>query len=222
MIQRVTFNRRCAISSRAARFCIMSPPCYPARMAYSPEQQAGYVEAEQARSLGIPEEGRQAFRAQRQSAKRRGIPFLFELTDWWAWWQLDGRWDRRGMGGDALVMARHGDVGPYSLDNVMCITHAENMAQISTETRSAGGFKRWATMKARGQECHLAVRGEGHPKSRAVITPNGTYGSAALAAEANGVTRQCASGWARDRRKGWRYADDDGAPPPRPYSNGRL
>lgn len=186
----------------------MSPSCYPARMAYSPEQQAGFAEAELARSLGIPEDGRQAFRAHRQNAKRRGIPFLFELADWWAWWQLDGRWERRGMGGDALVMARPGDTGPYSPENVVCLTHAQNQAEINPAKRSAGLLAAWQRKKARGEDSHLVVRGKGHPRSRTVITPNGTFESAALAAEAYGVTRQCASMWVRNGRPGWRYADD--------------
>lgn len=195
---------------------------YPARMAYSPAQIAGSAEAELARSLGIPEDARQAFRAQRQSAARRGIPFLFALTEWWAWWQVDDRWARRGMGSHALVMARNGDVGPYSAENVRCITHAENMAEVPPEKWVAAAHARWDKARAEGRKSHLAVRGKAHPRSRTIVTPKGEFGSAALAAEAFGVTRQCAAAWARDRRQGWRYADDDGLPPPRPYSNGRV
>src|SRR3954467_5029195 len=35
---------------------------------------------------------------------------------------------------------------------------------------------------------HLQVRGDGHSVSKAVITPKGRFGSAALAAEAHGIS----------------------------------
>lgn len=74
----------------------------------------------------IPMAGVKAFDDHRRNAKKRGIEFLFTLPEWWAWWQIDGRWEQRGMGRDALVMARRGDAGPYSPENVYCATHSEN------------------------------------------------------------------------------------------------
>ena len=65
------------------------------------------AESEAAR-LGIPPAEVDAYQAQRLEAARRGIPFLFTLPEWWACWQRDGRWERRGTGRAALVMARHG------------------------------------------------------------------------------------------------------------------
>jgi hypothetical protein len=153
----------------------------------------------------IPPAAIRAFDAHRQNAKRRGTPFLFTLPEWWAWWQLDGRWEHRGMGRDALVMARKGDVGPYSVENVDCITHAQNMAAIPPEKRANGAARRWARQRELGIPCHLAVRGDAHPRSRAVITPLGRFGSAALAAEAHGITRQGAGHRARTGTDGWRY-----------------
>jgi hypothetical protein len=55
---------------------------------------------------------------------------------------------------------------------------------------------------------HLAA-GPAHPSSKAVITPRGTFGSATLAAQAYGFTRQRAGQLARAGRDGWRYVDQD-------------
>ena len=79
--------------------------------------------------LGIPEKGLRAYCAHRAGARRRGIEFLFTLPEWWAWWQLDGRWSRRGLGAQSLVMARRGDLGPYCASNVYPATHAENLRE---------------------------------------------------------------------------------------------
>jgi hypothetical protein len=46
-----------------------------------------------------------AFSVQKRNAKKRGIPFLFTFQEWWAWWQIDNRWENRGMGRDKFVMA---------------------------------------------------------------------------------------------------------------------
>lgn len=59
---------------------------------------------------------RSAFLDQRCNAKARGISFEFTFDEWVCWWA--GDIDKRGCGADDLVMARHGDVGPYHPDNV--------------------------------------------------------------------------------------------------------
>jgi hypothetical protein len=68
--------------------------------------------------IGKPPEAVRAFQAQRTTARRRGIPFLLTFTEWWAWWQIDERWERRGNGLGKLMMARFNDQGPYSPGNV--------------------------------------------------------------------------------------------------------
>ena len=78
---------------------------------------------------------RAAFEVQRRSAKRRGIPFLFSFEEWQAWWVEDGRWPERGRGRDKLCMARFGDAGPYSWDNVYCTTHAGNGLDVPSVVR---------------------------------------------------------------------------------------
>jgi hypothetical protein len=131
--------------------------------------------------------GRQRFSVAKNDAKRRGIEFLFTFEEWWAWWQQDDRWSRRGRGGDKLVMARNGDVGPYAPWNVHCCTYAENQAEITRESYVARGTKS-AVTRRKTNNFNLAVRGAGHPNSRSVITPDGEFESGLLAAEHYGIS----------------------------------
>lgn len=149
-----------------------------------------------------PHAVRHAYHAQRHSANRRGIGWEITLAEWWAWWQEDGRWERRGMGSDRLVMARHNDAGPYRLGNIKCITHAQNIAE--QKFRSHAHKRSWGEDPTR--ECHLdGKRGDDHPKSRAILTPAGRFGSAALAADHYGKARQVIAKWAREGKHGFSY-----------------
>lgn len=75
------------------------------------------------------------FCLQRGNAKMRGIEWRFTFDEWWAWWQIDNRWSRRGNKPEDLCMARKGDVGPYSLANVECLTFRENLKAIRPNGR---------------------------------------------------------------------------------------
>lgn len=161
--------------------------------------------------LGIPWIAYEAYRIQYHNAKRRDLLFLFDLQDWWAWWQEESelggpRWTWRGLKGDGLVMCRQGDQGPYSRENVYCARTSKNIRDTDWTSASEKHLARWAakTPEERAQH-HLAVRGDGHPKSKAVITPKGRFGSIALAGEAYGKTRQWAAHKVRDGAPGWSY-----------------
>jgi hypothetical protein len=67
---------------------------------------------------------RKEFLDQRANAKKRGIPFLFTYEEWLEWWGEDI--NKRGCNAGDLVMARHGDVGPYQLGNVYKSTVEDN------------------------------------------------------------------------------------------------
>lgn len=161
----------------------------------------------EAAAYGIPFKAVTAFYGQARSAKRRGILFLFTLTEWWEWWQVDGRWDRRGRTKGAFVMARHGDQGPYSPENVYCATQQQNHQDADPikhrEACKLGIQKAVAQGMVLG--AHLRIRGDGHPKSKAIITPMGRFGSAALAADAYGIHPNSATKKARQNWNGWRY-----------------
>ena len=65
--------------------------------------------------------------AHRNSAKQRNIPFLFTFEEWCRVWIDSGHWEERGnKTQDQYVMARKGDTGPYSVDNVDIKTNREN------------------------------------------------------------------------------------------------
>lgn len=155
------------------------------------------------------EAGLKAYKEHQRNAKRRGIPFLFSFEEWWAWWQINDHWSHRGVGKNKLVMARKGDTGPYSPENVYCTTHRGNQRDASPEARAEAVARSRKTREAKGKPLgqHLAVRGFDHPRSRQVRTPAGIFGSAALAAEHYGKgpkwgTRRAASG-----KDGWAYID---------------
>lgn len=147
----------------------------------------------------------QAFRAHRNNARRRHIPFLFSFEEWKAWWLTDDRWAYRGRHSHGLVMARRMDVGPYSPGNVECVTAGGNNQSMNPLSRAMMVVKGRATKLARGTKEPLSQRGDGHPRSRAVMTPAGRFGSAALAADHYGITRQAAALRARARSQGWSY-----------------
>ena len=64
---------------------------------------------------------------QMRSAISRGIEWKMPLADWWRIWQESGKWEQRGRG-QGYCMARHGDSGPYSPDNVYICTIAQNFS----------------------------------------------------------------------------------------------
>jgi len=159
---------------------------------------------------GIPEYSYQAWRAHRNAAARRGIRFGFTVLRWHLWWDAAllalGPDARRGRRRGEYVMARYGDAGAYEVGNVYAATHKENAADIPADVRAVAVERttvaRIASGKPRGS--HLGIRGDGHPRSRAVVTPLGRFGSIALAAEAHGITRQ--GGAAKVRRGVWAHA----------------
>lgn len=157
----------------------------------------------------IPPEAVKAYKVHRSNAKQRGIDFQFSLQEWWDWWLIDSRWETRGVGAGRLVMARFGDTGPYAIDNVYCTTHEQNLKDIDPARRVEAMVARHAQRKLEGIPHHLEVRGDQHPKSKAIITPIGRFGSAALAAEAYGITRQRAAQKARWKQDSWRYESDE-------------
>ncbi|MCK1403596.1 hypothetical protein IVB45_01465 [Bradyrhizobium sp. 4] len=69
------------------------------------------------------------FCSQRSAAASRGIGFALTFSDWLAVWIASGKLLKRGRHRGQYVMARMGDRGPYAIDNVEIIPHAENVRQ---------------------------------------------------------------------------------------------
>ena len=146
--------------------------------------------------FGVPDRDWKAFQAQRYSARRRGIPFLFSLLAWSSWWKVQlraiGPDATRGRKRDQYVMARLGDRGAYEVGNVYCATSAQNIRDIPEDVRVVMTERCTASRARNGHPrgVHLKVRGDSHPRSKAVVTPLGRFGSIALASEAHGFSRQ--------------------------------
>jgi hypothetical protein len=69
---------------------------------------------------------RDAFSKQKHQADRRGIAFTFSFEEWLRVWTESGHLQERGCRRGQYVMARIGDKGPYSFDNVKIIKSGDN------------------------------------------------------------------------------------------------
>ena len=165
----------------------------------------------------IPRERYEAYRAQRTNAGARGIPFRFTLIEWCDWWDRElsaiGQDAARGRTADRHVMARYGDIGAYEPGNVFCTTPAGNVRSRDPDAVRDAVARIRHTREANGHPLgqHLkGATGDAHPKSRAIVTPAGRFGSMAEAGRHYGVTRVAI--WDRVRRgePGYRYADAPG------------
>jgi hypothetical protein len=155
---------------------------------------------------GIAEHAFKAWRAQAESAVRRGIPFRFSLFEWDQWWKRElivlGPDAKRGRRKGAYMMARFKDQGAYEHGNVYAATAAQNANDIPPEVRIAAQRKADATLAAHGvrRGDHLRI-GSPHPSAHAVMTPLGRYASIRLASVAHGISER--TGRYRVRRGYW-------------------
>ncbi len=76
--------------------------------------------------------------SQRQSSKKRGIAWQISFPEWVAVWMASGFLDQRGVGIGSYCMARHGDEGPYSVENVAIKPSVVNSSEGITKTIRAG------------------------------------------------------------------------------------
>lgn len=67
------------------------------------------------------------YQYQKRNARTRGIEWAFTFGEWWSVWERSGKWERRGRG-QGFCMARYGDTGPYSADNVYICTISQNFS----------------------------------------------------------------------------------------------
>lgn len=118
------------------------------------------------RSLGDWKDGRTpagVYFTHRRNAERRKIEHQLSLPQWWAIWESSGKWSERGWFGcrglkDKYVMARYGDSGPYSVENVRIISWSENskesreMDKILHRPKYASGGPKLLTHCKRGHQ----------------------------------------------------------------------
>ena len=65
----------------------------------------------------------------KRHALERGVEWHLSFQEWYDWWQATGHYHERGPRANQYCMARIGDVGPYALDNIKCITNRENVLE---------------------------------------------------------------------------------------------
>ncbi len=103
-------------------------------------------------------EARFKFKCQKSRAKTRGIAWELTLGQWWAIWSASGRWEARGRSSaDSAVMARRGDKGPYSVDNVYIITLAENFVESWTSAPDRMAHRRGLSIHAPSVLFHAQI-----------------------------------------------------------------
>lgn len=92
---------------------------------------------EQKRRWKEKNKNRLAFLNQRCNAKKRGIEWGFGYEEWLEWWGSDI--ERRGCRCGDIVMARQGDAGGYTADNVYKSTASANCRLAAEKTNT----ERW-------------------------------------------------------------------------------
>lgn len=127
----------------------------------------------------------EAYKNQVRSSRKRGIDFLLTFEEWRDWWLIDNRWSNRGRHSGQFVMARRGDAGPYSIDNIYLATSRQNLQDIPAAVRRDSVERARVTRDGHGYE-HL--RSDVHPRRAAIKSPDGEFASIELAAKHYGVT----------------------------------
>lgn len=69
------------------------------------------------------------FVCQRKNARHRKVKWDISFNDWWRIWQESGHYEKYGRGHGKYCMARWGDSGPYSKDNVKIIASDDNNSE---------------------------------------------------------------------------------------------
>ena len=154
----------------------------------------------------------QAYRAQRNNANRRSIPWDFDYYKWLKFWSDSGHLEDRGRGKGKYCMARRGDEGPYSLENCYITKYEDNSGEPQVQAKAAETrAKRPDDWEPKKNFKHLRDV-ENHPKARRVVDTSGkTYASAAQAARHRGLTRQAVAHRCRTGLYGWHYQEEETA-----------
>ena len=156
----------------------------------------------QHKRYGIPYDAWLAYQAQFHNCRRRGLELRFSLRAWWAWWSVIG-WEKRGRRKGQLMMLRIDDQGHYEPGNVYAGSASDNGRDAWCHPTAA--MTAASELLGKIGSPHLSDR-QGHPRSRPVTCPLGQFPSAALAADAAGISHSYAQRLARHNKRGWSYA----------------
>lgn len=148
--------------------------------------------AELNRISGADSSVRKAYQQQKRHAKDRGIAWQFDYRSWLLVWMQSGKLHQRGRGIGFYCMARHGDVGPYSPENVTIQPYEENNRDFMTRARARGLMKNSGQQLGSGRGWALLKRSKSRPYQVCVRgTPN-TYHATPEEASAE-YQRRCAA-----------------------------
>ena len=144
------------------------------------------------------------FAAQRIAAIKRGIEFLLTFDEWYNWWLSTGHWHERGRRSHEYCMARKGDIGPYALDNIECVTNEINCKQNSTgENNPFYGKKHDAKTSQKMSQSRL---GNKNSKVRPIKINGVRYPTIVAAAKQLNLTPGCIRKRALTNYKGYEFA----------------
>lgn len=83
------------------------------------------------------------FKQQARQARQRGIDWQMTFGEWHQMWLDSGKLPLRGKGAGKFVMARRGDVGPYSAANCFICSFEQNVRDGRTwDVKGAGKNRR--------------------------------------------------------------------------------
>jgi len=106
-----------------------------------------------------------AYRSQKDKAAVRGINFLLSFEEWLDIWTRSGFLSERGRLSEAYCMARFGDVGPYSRDNVKIIKTKENCSERIASDKTIERMRLAHTGRKHTEETKIKMRLHGRPHS---------------------------------------------------------
>jgi hypothetical protein len=114
---------------------------------------------------------REKYAKQKYLAKKRGIDWQFDFDSWLKLWMESGKWEMRGSGRGKYVMARKGDLGPYSVENVEIILGEKNSRDMHLNYPNPNphgglgegrGWRKHPDGKLRPYQAHLGTKSLGY------------------------------------------------------------
>jgi len=170
---------------------------------------------------------RKRYTQHKSNAKMRGVEFLLTFEQWKDWWIATGKWEQRGKLRGQYVMRRHGDIGPYSIDNVFCGVTEENVRDgnlgktdsIETKqkkSKSLTGLSHPWSVGDKNPMHRLEVKakmsaktsGANHYKAIGVTTPEGFFQTAKEAAKVLNMKKSTVEWRARHNKFGFSYGEN--------------
>jgi hypothetical protein len=175
---------------------------------------------EYSRSRSKTREGQ--YKQHKENAKIRGVAFNLSFDEWLCIWSESGKLHLRGKGRHKYCMCRLNDEGAYEVGNVFISTNSYNLSSgnkgkiMSAETRakistahkgkphpwSAGANNPMHRPEVKVKMSKL-IGGANNYKARGIITPDGFFATAKLAAEAIGMKKSTVEWRARHNKFGF-------------------